>query len=91
MELKELFTQIANAIRSKKMTSAQIPATSFPNEIASIEGGAAVENFGVMYLTQHIDGDYCTIELNSTGNDEDAVMVGYAPSGDGVKIYLTEV
>ena len=36
MTLTQLFTQIANAIRSKKGTSAKITASDFPTEIASI-------------------------------------------------------
>ena len=36
MTLTELFTQIADAIRSKKGTSAIIPALNFPKEISDI-------------------------------------------------------
>ncbi len=39
MTLNQLFTQIANAIRTKKGTSGTIVASNFPSEIASISGG----------------------------------------------------
>ena len=90
MTLTELFTQIANAIRTVKKTTDPIKATDFPSEVASIQAGG-IENFGKMYLTQTIDGDYCTISLSESGNEENAVMIGYSGSGDEIKIYLVEV
>lgn len=39
MNLTELFTSIAEAIRNKKETTEKIKASDFPNEILSIEGG----------------------------------------------------
>lgn len=54
-ELTTLFTNIANAIRSKKGTTAQISAANFPTEINSITG----ENSWVGDLT--ITGDGVTV------------------------------
>lgn len=45
MTLQELFTSIANAIRSKKNTTDKIIATDFPNAIESIESGDISEYF----------------------------------------------
>lgn len=54
MRLQELFTKIANAIRSKKLTSAQIPATNFPDEILSItSSGETISEIDVI-----ISGNY---------------------------------
>ena len=54
-ELTTLFTNIANAIRSKKGTTAQISAANFPTEINSITG----ENSWVGDL--QITGDGITV------------------------------
>lgn len=40
--LTDLFTDVADAIRTKKGSSEQIPAENFPNEILSISGGGNV-------------------------------------------------
>lgn len=54
MTLQELFTKIADAIRSKKYTSAQIPATSFPDEILTItSSGETISEIDVI-----ISGNY---------------------------------
>lgn len=42
MTLKELFTQIADAIRSKKGTSEVIAAVDFPDEIGNISSTEAL-------------------------------------------------
>ena len=47
MTLNELFTAIANAIRSKKGTSESIVATDFPDEIESISGSANLQEKSV--------------------------------------------
>lgn len=47
MTLTQLFTNIANAIRSKKGTSALIQAEDFPNEIITIEAGGNEEIFSI--------------------------------------------
>lgn len=54
-ELTTLFANIANAIRSKKGTTAQISAANFPTEISNITG----ENSWVGDLT--ITGDGVTV------------------------------
>ena len=46
MTLNEFLTEIANAIREKKGTTAQIKATDFAREIASISGGGGGGNSG---------------------------------------------
>lgn len=45
MTLIQLFTAIADAIRSKKGTSATIAAENFPSEIESISGGSLIKFF----------------------------------------------
>ena len=52
-----------------------------------LKGKVNKENFGKMYVTQTIDGNECSIQINSTGNEEDAKMVGQVNG----KLYIVEV
>ena len=59
MTLTTLFTNIANAIRAKKGTSAPIVAEDFPDEISSISGGGSSPYTELEYIegtgNQYID------------------------------------
>ncbi len=58
MTLIELFTQIANAIREKKGTTEAIPATSFAEEITSIQTGGGGGASGSSVYDLVLDGSY---------------------------------
>lgn len=58
MTLIELFTQIADAIREKKGTTEAIPATSFAEEIISIQTGGGSGASGNTVYDLVLDGSY---------------------------------
>lgn len=72
MTLRELFSAIANAIRSKKGTNAQIIAETFPNEILGIspsEIGNIQTNKFELFLTGeygYFSSDFCEQVMNGT-------------------------
>lgn len=85
MTLNELFTNIANAIRSKKGTTAKLVPTNFASEIESIESGGAtvkttagwqgttVPNSGYVenvYFNTNLSADEVVEILNSTESSE---------------------
>ena len=68
MTLTQLFTSIANAIRSKKGTSATIVAEDFPTEISSIQTG--ITPTGTINITQNGMTDvtnYAIADVNISG------------------------
>ena len=87
MTLKELFTAIANAIRDKKGTTAQINAQNFPNEIASIpkaSGSISINSNGTHNVT-----NYAVANVN-VPVPRLSVSCGYhhSPYTDGAKTVL---
>lgn len=69
MTLQELFINIANAIRSKKYTSAKIAATSFPDEILTIiSSGETISEIDVIISGNYnlLSEEECEKILNGT-------------------------
>lgn len=82
--LNSLLTAIANAIRSKKGTTAQINAQNFPSEIASISTSSTIVEKFYKAVNQTSAGQYATVTIPE---DYDVVVVsvyyqdGYDDSG----------
>lgn len=89
--LNEVFTNIANAIRSKKGTTDKMTPTNMPSEIESIESGGGsglvgysgkitftglTSYYNLSYLVIHSDGTYENItSVSETNNVSDAVYI----------------
>lgn len=58
MTLTELFTNIANAIRTKKNVTYTIIASDFPNEIATITTGDESNFITTNYYDLLLNGNY---------------------------------
>ena len=82
--LNSLLKAIANAIRSKKGTTAQINAQNFPSEIASISTSSTIVEKFYKAVNQTSSGQYATVTIPE---DYDVVIVsvyyqdGYDDSG----------
>ena len=70
--LNSLLTAIANAIRAKKGTTAQINAQNFPSEIASISTSSAIVEKFYKAVNQTSSGQYATVTIPE---DYDVVVV----------------
>lgn len=87
MTLTQLFTSIANAIRSKKGTSATIVAEDFPTEISSIQTG--ITPTGTINITQNGTTDvtnYASANVSVSGggtSEKDVNFYDY----DGTLLY----
>lgn len=83
-DLTSLLKAIANAIRSKKGTTAQINAQNFPSEIASISTSSTIVEKFYKAVNQTSSGQYATVTIPE---DYDVVIVsvyyqdGYDDSG----------
>ena len=97
-QLKPFLTDIANAIRTKKGTTAQINAQNFASEIASIEtGGGLVGYSGTIKRNASIDicyviyndGTMTSLDLSSTttASVQNAIGVLIYASGDGIETF----
>ena len=72
--LNSLLTAIANAIRSKKGTTAQINAQNFPSEIASIKTGKEI----IYIYNNGIENENYPLNIsNATKNQNDITISGY--------------
>lgn len=60
-DLTSLLTAIANAIRAKKGTTAQINAQNFPSEIASISTGITIKTQTVSQTINMTSGEQKTV------------------------------
>lgn len=82
--LNSLLTAIANSIRSKKGTTAQINAQNFPSEIASIPTSSTIVEKFYKAIPETSAGRYATVTIPE---DYDVVIVsvyyqdGYDDSG----------
>lgn len=82
--LNSLLTAIADAIRNKKGTTAQINAQNFPSEIASISTSSTIVEKFYKAVNQTSSGQYATVTIPE---DYDVVIVsvyyqdGYDDSG----------
>lgn len=82
--LNSLLTAIADAIRNKKGTTAQINAQNFPSEIASISTSSTIVEKFYKAIPQTSAGQYATVTIPE---DYDVVVVsvyyqdGYDDSG----------
>lgn len=70
--LNSLLTAIANAIRDKKGTTAQINAQNFPSEIASISTSSTIVEKFYKAVNQTSSGQYATVTIPE---DYDVVIV----------------
>ena len=58
MTLTQLFTNIANAIRTKKNKTGTIAATNFPSEILTISTGSEEGNIQTNFYDLFMNGNY---------------------------------